>query len=308
MSPIHFGMWLTCCRWPITRLTHLFGGVTIALSCLGGVSSAGTIAYRSMVLGDNPIVYYEFDEVGGTTLVNSASTGTLYNGAFNTSLGTLTVNQPSFSDGGTSYQFNGGFVTATAITNSLTEWTVEAWVNYDASKSSASNFLSNDQPDWNNDVLIGIGPEEGTQVPAGNFGVVQQGRGASTGRDFAGAPLAAGAWRHVAVIGSATAGTLSVFIDGVLAASDTALINGVTFNGADGFGTATLVVGASRPDGLRPYRGLLDEVAIYDYVLTPAQLTAHATITPIPEPSTYFLALAGLACGVYSLFGRRKRG
>jgi hypothetical protein len=28
---------------------------------------------------------------------------------------------------------------------------------------------------------------------------------------------------------------------------------------------------------------------------------------PVPEPSTYAMALAGLACGGYSLFCRRKR-
>ena len=41
-----------------------------------------------------------------------------------------------------------------------------------------------------------------------------------------------------------------------------------------------------------------------------------ATFTPlsveispqaVPEPSTYAMALAGLACGGYSMFGRRKR-
>jgi hypothetical protein len=28
---------------------------------------------------------------------------------------------------------------------------------------------------------------------------------------------------------------------------------------------------------------------------------------PVPEPSTYAMALAGLACGGYSMFRRRKR-
>jgi len=28
---------------------------------------------------------------------------------------------------------------------------------------------------------------------------------------------------------------------------------------------------------------------------------------PIPEPSTYAMALAGLACGDYTMFRRRKR-
>jgi hypothetical protein len=30
-------------------------------------------------------------------------------------------------------------------------------------------------------------------------------------------------------------------------------------------------------------------------------------LTAVPEPSTYAMALAGVACGSYSLFRRRKR-
>jgi hypothetical protein len=43
-------------------------------------------------------------------------------------------------------------------------------------------------------------------------------------------------------------------------------------------------------------------------------LTTHRDVTvtynytpAVPEPSTCVMALAGLACGGYSMFGRRKR-
>ena len=35
--------------------------------------------------------------------------------------------------------------------------------------------------------------------------------------------------------------------------------------------------------------------------------TGYVSISAVPEPSTYAMALAGLACGGYSLFRRRKR-
>jgi len=38
-----------------------------------------------------------------------------------------------------------------------------------------------------------------------------------------------------------------------------------------------------------------------------AEFTGSFTISAVPEPSTYAMALAGLACGGYSLFRRRKR-
>lgn len=282
-------------------LAGLAGFVIAATS-----ANAATTAYRNLILGDNPIVYYEFDETSGTTAVNSATTGATYTGTFNTTGGAISVGQSSFAQGGTAYDFGGGFIgAASALTTSLPEWTVEAWVNYDSAKSSASNFLSNDQGGWNNDVLIGIGAESGNVgVPGGSVGVVQQGNPGTT-RDAAGSILVADTWHHVVLTGSTTAGALTVYIDGVLAGSDTALVNGATFNGADGFGTANLTIGAARPNsadaGYRPYDGLLDEVAIYDSVLTPAQISAHANAS-IPEPGSAVL----LALGSLVLVRRRR--
>jgi hypothetical protein len=259
----------------------------VALAGLASNAQSAITAYRNMVLGDNPIVYYEFDETSGTTVSNSATTGATYDGTFNTTGGAISVGQSSFAQGGTAYDFGGGFIgAASALTTSLPEWTVEAWVNYDPAKSSASNFLSNDQGGWNNDILIGIGAESGNVgVSAGNVGAIQQGNPGTT-RDAAGGLLGANAWHHVVLTGSTTAGEMAVYIDGV------------TFNGADGIGTANLTIGAARPDsadpGYRPYDGLLDELAIYDSVLTPAQISAHANAT-IPEPgSTLLLALGSL--------------
>jgi len=247
---------------------------------IASTAVAGTPPYRNLILGDNPIVYYELDETSGTTASNSATTGVTYDGTFDTTGGSITVNQTSFAQGGTAYDFGGGvIVAASALTGSLDEWTVEAWVNYDSAKTSASNFLSNDQGGWNDDVLFGIGAENGALgVPDGSVGVIQQGAPGTT-RDAAGAPLAADEWHHVAMTGSTSAGALTLYIDGVLAASDTSLVNGVTFNGADGIGTANLTIGAARPDsadpGYRPYDGLLDEVAVYDKVLDEAAITSH---------------------------------
>jgi hypothetical protein len=46
--------------------------------------------------------------------------------------------------------------------------------------------------------------------------------------------------------------------------------------------------------------------AIGVYTL-PSDSTVYAYVATVPEPSTYAMALAGLACGGYSMFGRRKR-
>ncbi len=258
-----------------------------------GMAVAGTASYRGVVLSDSPVVYYELDETSGATAVNSATTGATYTGTFNTDGGPVTVNQESFAQGGTCYEFGGGFIgAASALTSSLDEWTVEAWVNYDSAKTSASNFLSNDQGGWNNDVLFGIGAEAGAQgVPGSNVGLIHHGSPGTT-RDFVGAPLAAGEWHHVIVTGSTVAGALTLYIDGVLAGTpDASLVNGITFNGADGIGTANLTIGAARPNsvdaGYRPYDGLLDEVAIYDKVLGEGTIADHYAVGTGAAPTIF---------------------
>ena len=274
--------------------------------CLTAMTQAATTGYRTAVLADSPIVYYEFDETSGTTAANSATTGASYTGTFKTAGGSVTVNQTSFANGGTAYGFGGGFIAAAfALTNSLDEWTVEAWVSYDPAKTSASNFLSNDQGGWNNDVLFGIGAENGSLgVPGGSVGLIQQGSPGST-RDFVGSPLTAGEWHHVVVTGSTAAGAITLYVDGIPAgAPDISLVNGATFNGANGIGTANLTLGAARPNsadpGYRPYHGLLDEVAIYDKVLDANAVARHydASGEEPPDPPDPSVPPASIGFGL----------
>jgi len=255
------------------RITRAAGALVLA-----GVAHAGTASYRALVLADDPIVYFEFDETGGTAAANSGSTGVANAGSINTAGGTVTVNHASFANGGSCYDFGGGQVLAAALPAPLEEWTMEAWVNYDAAKTSASHIFGNDQSGWNDDVLFGIGTETGSiGVPAGSVGLVQQGSPGAT-RDFAGQPLTAGAWHHVAVTGSTTAGALRLYVDGLLAASDTSLVNGITLNGMGGIGAPFISIGAARnvlDAGYRSFDGSIDEFAIYDKVLGADVILSH---------------------------------
>ena len=55
------------------------------------------------------------------------------------SMALVTIDQSSFAQGGPAYDFGGGSIgSASALTSSLDEWTVEAWVNYDSAKTSQS--------------------------------------------------------------------------------------------------------------------------------------------------------------------------
>ena len=43
-----------------------------------------------------------------------------------------------------------------------------------------------------------------------------------------------------------------------------------------------------------------------DFLYVNRPITVEGTLVPVPEPSTYAMALAGLACGGYSIFRRRR--
>jgi hypothetical protein len=266
------------------------------VAVLAGSAQAGTIGYRNTVLGDNPIVYYEFDETSGTTADNIGSGGATNDG---TIVSTVTLNQPTFLNGGTSYDFGGGRVTAAAF-STQTEWTVEAWINWD-SKTSGSHIFGNDAGGWNDDVLFGIGTETGSAgVPSSNVGLVQQGAPGST-RDAVADPLSQSVWHHVVATGSTTAGALKLYVDGALVDTDSSLVNGVTMNGYQ------FAVGAARyvnDAGTRPFNGLIDEFALYGTVLDLTTVKAHYDAGLVPEPATMSLLVLG---GMAMLRRRRNR-
>jgi hypothetical protein len=297
---------------PTTQLS-LRNLMPLAIAGLGIASvssaSAATTAYRNLILGDSPVVYYELDETAGTNAANSATTGSAQDAA---QTGTINLGQASaHAFLGTSYDFAGGRAVAAAIPNSLTEWTMEAWVNYSSDKTGSSTILGNDQGGWNDDVIIGIGADSSNGTsdgPTGSeFGISQQGNPGTT-RDTPSAALTADVWHHVAItastIANAGAGEFIIYVDGVAITTDTTITNGVTFNGADGFGAAPhFTLGAWRSGGGQEFDGLMDEVAIYDSVLTQSDIAARANFNPIPEPSsTALLGLGGLA-----LILRRRR-
>ncbi len=253
--------------------------------CLTAVTQAAAPAYRAAVLADSPIVYYEFDETNGTTAANSGSTGAANDGTIGTDGGAVTINQASFAGGGTSYDFGGGHVLAAALPSSLTEWSIEAWVNWDPAKTSASNLFGNDQGGWNDDVLFGIGAEGGTMgVPDSSIGLIQQGSPGTT-RDFVESPMTDSEWHHVVVTASTTNSELILYVDGVEVAKNEIPNNGLTINGGengdpDTIGTPFISVGAARSvvdGGYRSFDGLIDEFAIYGTVLDADAILIHYT-------------------------------
>ena len=192
-----------------------------------------------------------------------------------------------------------------ASLNMTTAMTMSAWVNADGnsfegilaknpSNGSGNNHAGNYEFRLENGSLpiVALYQRGGANDTAGVNG------GASTN-------VPAGEWHHVAVTidGSGPTETINFYLDGMLQN---------TLNGANGFGatnTNPLYIG-NRADLFTDFHGQLDDVALFDGVLTAAQIQTISTgdftafgVGVVPEPASVAiwsllgLALAGL--GVY---------
>lgn len=106
-----------------------------------------------------------------------------------------------------------------------------------------------------------------------------------------------GEWNHVAAVGDAVTGTLTLFVDGVSVGSTTGftgLFSGIVSSWTIGRGQY-----AGNPGDT--VNGYIDEVRISDVALAPSQFLNAA----IPEPSS-FAAIAGVAGLAFAATRRRR--
>ena len=199
--------------------------------------------YRVLVLADDPVGYWRFEEEDGTIAIGDVgSDGVLEGGP--------TLSQPGVIADSRSIHLDG-----------IDEWididdlvlsgdfTIEAWV-----------FPCGNTLDFEDAIVgqAGEGPdinffEERPRLWDGGVDRVVAGRTIDYGR-----------WVHVAV--TRRSSDLAVFIDGVSAGSGT-------------FDSPFPVAAIGYGNGGRVFEGRLDEVAIYDHALAEAQLAAHVAAT-----------------------------
>lgn len=283
--------------------TRFCATATVALAMLQFAPLArGATIYQQSVLADNPVAYWSFDEpTSTTTATNLASTGAAYNGTY---INVTREQSAAFSSLGTAASFNGS--------NSRVQVAnfISTWLNGTASLEFWLKTTQSGAPGWG--VPSVTGRDQGGNPFDVFWGINDGGRvGIQRGNPndellVTPTPVNDNVWRHFVVTRDKPTGMMQVFVNG----NSTPV---ATLNGQDNIDIAVnynlLGRNESSPAGSF-LLGSLDEIAIYNYVLSGDQVSAHyqAAVNSVPEPSTLLLGLVGLAgCCLLATKNRRRQ-
>jgi len=246
------------------------------------VSQGANTIYRNAVLADNPVAYWEFDELVGSTAVDSANSN---DATFTGSLGLGSAS--GAANLGTAIDFTGGYVDIPNL-GTFAQSTVETWIQLDAVNAGCCTaILATDTfaiGDLHLNVAGTVFEYAVSGDPTGGAGFIDTTTALSTGT-----------WYHLAVTNDNVADQTKYYINGV-EVPDTGdnTLSDVIFN--------DMRIG-SWAGGGRELDGRIDEFAIYDSVLTGTQVANHFAAASIPEPTSALFLLGGFALTV----ARRRR-
>jgi autotransporter-associated beta strand protein len=246
------------------------------------VIKAGTLSLNpaagAAAVAISPVAWYSFDNVSGTTVVNTGSGGTAMNG---TLTGGATI-VPGGKFGNAVSLTNGASV---VVNNDITDtggaadWTISAWVR--TTTPGASILNKSDGSTWAEDnsvFYLGNGNGGGT---GGIPSAVRNGRGYFQAASST-PSVDDGSWHMVTYVDAA--GTYAIYTDGnreSLSSGNAGFEQAIEAGGVVTFGTTT---DTNAGDGTVNFTGLLDEIQIYNVPLTAAQVQRLYT-TDSPNPA-----------------------
>ena len=260
-----------------------------ALACAERASAAQT-AYSSLVIAKNPLTYFQLDDAAGsTTAADSGTNGTPTPGTIGAA---ATLGQPSAGAIlNTALSYNGA-AQPIAVTASdpkfdnigTGDFTVELWFN--TSNIATREDLFNLKGTTGSDLGIQLSTNTADRLAIYHNSFLIN----ST------TPVTANVWHHLALTRDGLTGAETLYLDGVVAGSATDTQTVSTS------GTGVLAIGSkSFGSNFRSFAGSLDEFALYNTALTPAEVLAHSAA--VPEPA----AIGLLMLPALGLLARRRR-
>ena len=254
--------------------------------------------YSATVLADAPVAYYRFEELAGTSALDSSgngNTGTYTNGPLLAQAGLPQLGRAVAFDG-----INDHVVTPRTVAN---DFTLELWLRTTATSLAGGQAYQGNGLLWSD---VGGSANDFVLAALNDRAAFFTGNPDTT--VIGTTPINDGLWHHV-VATRTRGGAKLLYVDGVLQAA------GAT-NGSPLDAQARIMIAGNTLDA-RYFEGLVDEVAYYTTVLSPARIQAHfaagtAPVAPPPAPvpalgvgGVVALFVATLAVGLLALRLRR---
>ncbi len=242
------------------------GGYTVTISNpLGSVNATAVLflttpsKYAAAALNAGPLGYWRLDETTGSVAYDywGGRDGTFATGVTNGAVGPQPAAQAGFDASNQAYGFASGVVTVPPLNLNQATMTIVAWIKPDGTQPSYAGLVFS----------RGSGTVSGLDFQNNGQLGYHWNDAADTYNFSSGLIPTDAQWNFVALVVEPAQGT--IYLDdgsGIVSA-----VNAVSHS-ASGF-AANLVFG-NDPAGGRQYRGLMDEVAIYDRALSETEITA----------------------------------
>jgi Concanavalin A-like lectin/glucanases superfamily len=225
------------------------------------------ISFATEVLADGPIGYWRLGEATGTSSAADASG----NGNGGTYSGGITLGQPGFHGGDTAALFDGStgrIVVPNSNVLNPPNITMEAKVRWDGPNDLQQRIL--EKSSFAELAQYGL-----SILPDGHVQVEIRTSAAPTSINVKSIGIAAqGAETHI--VASYDGATIRIFLNGVLDPSETSAPGSISPKPPDPTNPTASGVGiGNQIDRDRPFKGLIDEVALYPTALSTARILAH---------------------------------
>jgi hypothetical protein len=246
-----------------------------------------TAPYPATIVAANPVAYWRLDEPANSTVANEYMGG--HDGTYNNN---VVLGVPGYTplDADTAAYFGGvsSFMAETdnsanglpridfaAPTGSNAEFSVECWANGPAGQSTSGSTI----------VRKGLSGDEefvlDASAPGGAYRFYIREPGGSVPSIYA-SSKPDGTWHHLVAVCDQANGVMTLYVDG----NPQGAITGIGGTGI--FETTVPVAVGAQNDGSYAFNGTIDEVSLYNYALTAAQVQAHYAAAPLPP---YFTQL-----------------
>lgn len=257
-----------------------------------------TLSLTPAICQASLIAYYNFDNAGNT-FADSSGGGRNITGTAGTApiWGATT----GFNNTG-GYDFTAGRLIAPVDVNpgSMPAMSWGAWVRTDSVASGLRKIMGHDNGAW--DRTLGLDNRNpGTfrysaftgDDAVNNSGPVEGGPG----------PVNTTDWTFIAATHDQIAKTITLYIDMNASTTGDALVS-ITEPAGFGSGFNTFAIGDIRPDVTsEPWDGAIDNVFVFNEVLSAATLTSFRNAGGVPEPSGTLLGMLG----IMTALTRRRR-